>query len=170
MALALAASCLVAIASPAPAQGARILRPSTIADSSRTLQLEPAFAGFRIGEPAPGAIERLGAPLTVDTLGTGFSAPRSYANLATGINLIVTDVEGVGIILVTHREAGPLDSIRVGDLRTTVLARWGPPAAGGEAGGLWLAGDYVVAVSFDEEGRVARLGIGLGQEPIGSAT
>jgi len=146
----------------ASGQRAGILRPSRVADSARTVSVQPALAGFRIGEPAAGAITRLGAPLRVDTLGSGPDAPLSFANLATGITLIVSRDEGVGIILLTSRQAGALDSIRVGDARGSVLARWGPPVAGSKAAGLWFAGAYVITVAFDGSQRVTRLGIGVG--------
>ena len=156
--LSLVIGCALASPLSASAQGARILRPQSVADSARTLQVKPTLAGFRIGEPTTVALKRLGTALKVDTIGSGMV---SYTNLESGINLIATDAEGVGIILLTRREAGALDSIRIGDSRETVLARWGPAAAGGAPSGLWLAGEYIIAVKFDESGHVIQLGMGL---------
>lgn len=154
------ALCLVAAAAGASAQGAGISLPTTIADSSHSLSVQPSLAGFTIGEPAAAAIKRLGTPLQVDTLGGGENVQVSYANASTGITIICVGAQGVGIILVTSRAAGALDGVHVGDTRASVVARWGPPAAGGEDSGVWLAGANVIAVSFDESGKVERLGIG----------
>jgi hypothetical protein len=157
-------SLVCALAAPqlVSAQGARILRPSRIADSSRVVSAQPTLAGFRIGEPTPGALARLGPTLKADTLGSDPDSPVSYTNPTTGVTLYATVADGVGIVMVTRREAGALAGVRVGDSRASVVARWGPPAAGGHVGGLWLAGDYVITLGFDDSGRVARLGIGLG--------
>ncbi len=160
--LALAAFSVLALQARASAQGAAIVRPSQIADSSHPLSIQPALAGFRIGQGISDALARLGKPLKVDTLGSGPDSPVSYANLATGITVVGTTAAGVGVILATSRDAGTLDSVRVGDSRASVLKRWGPPAAGSAEGGLWLDGDYVVAVSFDDGARVKRLVIGVG--------
>jgi hypothetical protein len=154
----------LAAMSPAFAQGARILRPSRIAESAHNVQVQPALAGFRINEPTEGALKRLDGPLKVEKLGGSEDAPVSYTSVGTGITLIASRAEGVGIILVTSRKAGVLDRIRVGDPREKVAARWGPAAAGDKANGLWLAGLYVITVTFDGTGHVARLGIGLGMD------
>lgn len=159
----LAIVCAFAAGSLAFAQGARLLRPSRIAKSAHTLHVQPALAGFRINEPTEGAVKRLGAPLEMEKLGSGPDAPVSYTSAKTGITLIASPDEGVGIILVTSRNAGALDEIRVGDPRGKLLARWGPPAAGDKANALWLAGLYVITVTLDGSGHVVRLGIGLGQ-------
>ena len=157
-----AAFCLLPFPTRAIAQGAGILRPSKIADSSRTLSVQPELAGFHIGEATSQALPLLKGPLKVDTLGSDPSSPVAYANPATGITLYGTATEGIGIIMVTSRAAGDLDGIRVGDSLRAVTARWGPPAAGGAHGGLWLAGDYVVTISCDDGIHVTRLGIGVG--------
>jgi hypothetical protein len=155
--------CSLLITNPGFAQAARIVRPTRISKASHPIEVSPALAGFRIGEPMAEALKKIGSPSKQERLGDSPEAPVSYSNEATGISVIGGDTEGVGIILIVKREAGSLDGIRVGDSRSTVKARWGQPAAGNELGGLWLSGQYVVAVSFDRNGVVTRLGIGLGQ-------
>ena len=142
------------------AQGAAIARPSIVAKSSHSLVVDPSLAGFRLGEPAANAIARLGRPLTKEIIGEGPDAIVSYANNKTGITILLTPNEGVGIILVTNRNAGALDTIRVGDPYESIVARWGPPAAGGASEALWLAGEYIITVKCDDAGHLSRLGIG----------
>ena len=156
----IAGLCSVVIASPVAAQRAFIQRPSIIAPSARTVHVKPILAGFRINESTSTARRRLGAQVVTDSLGSGPDALVSLSNPTTGITVIAGPVDGVGIILVTRRDAGALDGIKVGDRRSAVIARWGPPAAGSESAGLWIAGKWVITVTFDGEGRVARLGIG----------
>jgi hypothetical protein len=145
------------------AQAARIVRPTQISAASHPIEVKPTLAGFRIGEPMQEALKKLGAPVTQERFGDGPEAPASYSNDSKGISVVGSQTEGVGIIMVVTRDAGALDGIRVGDNQSTVKARWGQPAAGGDTSGLWLAGQYVVAVSFDKSGVATRLGIGLGQ-------
>lgn len=148
---------------PGLAQAARIVRPTQISKASHPIKVNPYLAGFRIGEPMAEALKKLGSPAKQEQLGDTPESPISYSNDSTGISVIGGETEGVGIILVVKRGAGPLDGIRVGDSQSVVKAKWGQPAAGNEAGGLWLSGQYVVAISFDKNGVVTRLGIGLGQ-------
>ena len=146
----------------AQAQGAAIVRPSVVAKSSHSLQIDPSLAGFRLGEKTAKALALLGAPLTTEKVNEGPDAIISYTNDKTGITILATKLEGVGIILVTSRDAGALDTVRVGDTHESVVARWGPPAAGDASEALWLAGKYVITVKFDDKGHVSRLGIGYG--------
>jgi hypothetical protein len=64
--------------------------------------------------------------------------------------------------LVTDGKAGALDGVKVGDSYDGVIAKWGTPASGNNLNGLWIAGKYIVTVTFDKKGHVSRLGIGLG--------
>ena len=155
--------CSFLIANPGFAQAARIVRPTQISKASHSIEVNPTLAGFRIGEPMAEALKKIGSLTKQERLGNSPDSPVSYSNDSKGISIIGGETEGVGIILVVKREAGALDGIRVGDNQLAVKERWGPPAAGGEAGGLWLSGQYVVAVSFDKNGVVTRLGVGLGQ-------
>jgi hypothetical protein len=149
------------------AQAAGMLRPNRIAPDSRELTVPTTLAGFRLGEATGPAQARLGTSITADTLGTGPSPVVSLTNRATGIVLFVSRDGGVGVIMVSEREAGDLDGIRVGDTRSTVVAKWGPPAAGGANAGLWLAGTALVSVAFDATGRVTRLGMGTAFDGAG---
>lgn len=149
------------------AQGAGMLRPSQIAPGSRELEVTPALAGFRLGEPSEPAQARLGTPVTIDTLGSGPDAVVSLMNDSTGINLFVSRSQGVGVIMVTRGDAGALDGIRVGDSRAKVVARWGPPAAGGARAGLWSAGTALISAALDDRERVTRLGIGVAFDGAG---
>ena len=147
------------VSSIATAQRAGIVRPSRVAPDSRVLSVTHQLAGLRLNESDSAARAHLGQPLTVGTVGTGSSLV-SLSN-TKGVTAIVGS-DGVGIILVTARNAGDLDGVRVGDSHAAVLERWGPPAAGGASGGLWLGQDIVITVSFDADGHVSRLGIGQG--------
>ena len=155
-----------ALPAPTAAQGAGILRPSVISESSHTLSVPGVLAGYTLGDSTSSAVARLGRSLKIDTISTGSDPLISYANLGKGITLIATNGGGVGIIFLTRPEAGTLDGIRVGDTRATAIARWGPAAAGGKGtgkgGALWLTDENVVAVTFDESGRISQLGIGRG--------
>jgi hypothetical protein len=153
----------IASAAPGLGQAAGIVRPSVVSDSTRQLRLRPVLAGFQVGEKLPGALARLGPPTRVDTLQSQSDPVLSIANQRTGITLIASRHDGVAVVLVSSREAGDLDSIRVGDSRAAVLARWGPPAASSTGGALWLARKYVAGVEYDDEGRVTRLVIGFGR-------
>jgi hypothetical protein len=143
-------------------QGAGILRPSSVSKRSHELSIDPSLAGIRIGDNLKTALKKIGKPLVRETLGNATDAPVSYTNQSTGISVIATNAEGVGVILVTARNAGELDGIRVGDLYKTVAGKWGPPASGNNRNSLWLAGRYVISVTFDGNARVSRLGIGIG--------
>lgn len=153
-------SCAVVLPSAVAAQ---IMRPSRVADSSHVLSVAPKLAGFRVGEPLMAAVARLGRDLKVDTLGGNPDDPLvSYANLATGVTILGTRNAGVGVIMTS---TGQLDQVSIGESRAAVFAHWGPPAAGGRVGALWLDGDYVVSVTFDGAGAVSKLGIGIGFTP-----
>lgn len=124
--------------------------------------MDPSLARIRIGDNIEKALKKIGKPLVKETLGEGTDAPISFKNKSTGINIIATHTEGVGVILITSRTAGVLDGIRIGDSYETVIAKWGVPASSNNRNGLWLAGKYVVTLTFDEKGNVSRLGIGIG--------
>jgi hypothetical protein len=144
------------------AQSAAIVRPSIVSKDSHELSIDPSFAGFRIGENIEKALKKIGKPLVRETLGEANDAPVSYTNKSTGIGIIAARKEGVGVIFVTNRTAGALGGIRIGDSHESVVAKWGVPASGNKRNGLWLAGKYVITITFDEKGRVSRLGIGIG--------
>jgi hypothetical protein len=135
------------------------VRPSTKAARSRELTVPAAFAGFRLGQPLRIAKPLVGLPLKIDTLSSGAVPTVSLSNSKSGITLVGTWSDGVGVVLATTREAGALDGIRVGDNRDAAIARWGPPAASTGQSAIWLARQWVVSASFDDAGRIARLGI-----------
>ncbi len=136
-----------------------IVRPATIAPHTRTLDIVPAFAGFRLGQPLRIARPLLGLPIHVDTLGSGTDHTLSFQNPETGITLLASWTDGVGAILATKRETGALDGVRVGDRRTNAISRWGSPAAGGADTAVWIAGRWLISASFDRNGRITRLGV-----------
>jgi hypothetical protein len=120
----------------------------------------PTLAGFRLYETPADARARLGADATVDTLG-GHSDPAvAYTSAKRGISLVTSRLDGVAIIYVTRREAGVLDSVRVGDSRDRVLARWGQPTSAEGNNALWLVDDWVIVVELGAGDRVVRLGVG----------
>lgn len=154
---------VIAFAPSAVAQRAAILRPTKISKDSSELKLAPSLAGFQIGDSFDSAIARLAGPIKAEILGNGTDSPISCTNADSSISLFGGHGGVVGIIMVSTREAGALDGIRVGDSRDTVMKQWGSPAAGGDKQGLWLAGQYIISVKFDPNGYVSRLGIGFGQ-------
>ena len=159
--LALAGTLAMSGAVPGFAQDAGISRPAVVSDSTRRLRLTPTLAGFRIGEKMADARARLGTATRVDTLRRQSDPVLSVADQSTGITIIGNRASGVAIVLLSSRDAGNLDSIRVGDERAKVLGRWGPPAASSESSALWLAGRYMVGVEFDDVDRVTRLILGF---------
>jgi len=137
-----------------------VTRPATIASNARSLDIAPTLAGFRLGQPLRIARPLVGLPLKVDTLGTGSDSILSFQNSSTGITLLATWTDGVGAILSTRRDAGAVNGVRVGDRRSDVLSRWGPPAATSADAATWIAGPWMITASFDSSGQIVRLGIG----------
>lgn len=137
-----------------------IVRPTVVAPTARPATVVPMFGGFRLGQPLRIARPLIGLPLHVDTLGAGTDQILSFQNSRTGMTLLATWTDGVGAILSTKREAGALDGVRVGDGRADAIARWGQPTAGSAQAALWIAGRWVISASFDQGGRITRLGIG----------
>lgn len=142
------------------AQRVAVVRPSVIAPGSHELKIPGALAGFTIGDAFTAARSHLGGPVRVDTLGGGDDPPVAFANSAKGITLVMANDGGVGAITVRTREAGVLDGIRVGDPKSAVITRWGPPAAGRGAHGLWLDGAALIAVTFGSDSTVTELTLG----------
>jgi hypothetical protein len=120
----------------------------------------PALAGFNLGEEPGAARARLGPDIQVDTLGTGADVALAFTSAKRGISLVTSRADGVAIIYVTNRDAGALDSIRVGDTSDQVLARWGHPSKVDGANALWLVDEWVIVVELGEGNRVVRLGVG----------
>jgi hypothetical protein len=120
----------------------------------------PALAGFRLYETADSARARLGTGVSVDTLGTGADAALAFTNRERGISLVTSRADGVAIIYVSRRDAGMLDSIRVGDTRERVLQRWGNPSQADGSHALWLIDDWVILVELGEGNTVVRMGVG----------
>lgn len=145
------------------AQGASILRPTQISQNAHELTVEPSLAGFQVGESFDTALARLAGPVRTSTLASDTDSPISVTNADASISLFGGLGGTVGIIMVSNRESGALDGIRVGDSRKSVVERWGVPAAGGDKQGLWLAREYIITVQFNPDGYVSRLGIGFGQ-------
>src|SRR3954451_15133941 len=104
----------------------------------------PTLAGFRLHERPDSARARLGADVTVDTLGTSDDAALAYTRRRRGISLVTSRLDGVGIIYVTRRDPVMLDSIRVGDTRERVVRRWGNPPSTDGPNALWLVDDWVI--------------------------
>lgn len=144
---------------PVWAQRAVIVRPSRISPDTRIVHVEPMLAGIRLNATSAAAQEILGANLQIERLGNSPNALLSISNAVNGISVIVGD-DGVGVIFITRRGVGVLDTIQVGDLRTDAVSRWGTPAAAGEHGALWLTDTGIISVSFDANGVINRLGIG----------
>ncbi|MBW8770112.1 MAG: hypothetical protein JF589_10170 [Gemmatimonadetes bacterium] len=120
----------------------------------------PTLAGFRLHERPDSARARLGADVTVDTLGTSDDAALAYTSRRRGISLVTSRLDGVAIIYVTRRDAGMLDSIRVGDTRERVVRRWGNPPSTDGPNALWLVDDWVIVVELGEDKKVVRLAVG----------
>src|SRR5215813_12653233 len=118
----------------------------------------PALAGFKLYEEPAAARARLGNDVTVDTLGDRSDPALAYTSRKRGISLITSRLDGVAIIYVTRRDAGMLDSIRVGDSRERVLARWGQPSRVNGGIALWLVDDWVIHVELGEGNQIIRLG------------
>lgn len=85
----------------------------------------------------------------------------AYNFRAKGISVIYAALDGASIIYLTRRDAGDIGGVRLGDPKTAVLARWGQPTTAGGPNSLYVAGKWVVVVTFDSTGStVARLGVG----------
>jgi hypothetical protein len=120
----------------------------------------PRLAGFALYEKASAAKARLGDGVTVDTLGSGRDAAIVYSSTRKGVSLVTSRLDGVAIIYATRRDAGMLDSVRVGDSRDRVLARWGQPSRADGPNALWVVDDWVIVIELGENNRVVRLGVG----------
>jgi hypothetical protein len=120
----------------------------------------PALAGFKLYEDAAAARARLGSDVTVDTLGDRADPTLAFTSRTRGISLVTSRLDGVAIIYVTRPDAGMLDSIRVGDTRDRVLARWGRPSRVDGSNALWIVDDWIVMVELGEGNRIVRLGVG----------
>jgi hypothetical protein len=120
----------------------------------------PSLAGFYLHEEQTSARAKLGSNVTADTLGDRSDPAIAITSQERGVSLVASRLDGVAIIYVTRRDAGVLDSIRVGDTRDRVLARWGPPSRIDGSNALWLVDDWVVIVELGDGNRIARLGVG----------
>jgi hypothetical protein len=120
----------------------------------------PTLAGFTLYEKPAAARARLGADVTVDTLGSGPDAALSFTSRKRGISFVASKADGVAIIYVTSRDAGMLDSVRVGDSRQRVLARWGEPSAVQGSNAVWMVDEWVIVVQLGEGNEIVRLGLG----------
>ena len=120
----------------------------------------PSLAGLGLFEHPDSARKRLGTPIAGDTLGPGPDASVALTNATSGISVIATKASGVSVIYLLKREAGMLDSTRVGDSRDRVLARWGKPTEAQGNNALWGAGDWIVVILLGPDNSVQRLGVG----------
>jgi hypothetical protein len=119
----------------------------------------PSLAGYRLTDDPAAVRKALGANVTVDTGGTGVNAQHTYTDAARGVQLVMSRSE-LGAIFVTQREAGMLDSIRVGDDRDAVIRRWGPPMRSGGKGAVWMVDNWAIIVELDSTLRVTKMGLG----------
>jgi len=85
----------------------------------------------------------------------------AYNFRSKGVSVIYAPLDGASIIYLTRRDAGDIDGVRPGDLKRDVLARWGQPTTVGGLNSLYVAGNWVVVVTFDStRSSVTRLGVG----------
>jgi hypothetical protein len=119
----------------------------------------PSLAGFRLtGDPAA-ARTVLGPNVTVDTMGTGPNAQYTYTSAERGVQLVMSRSE-LAVIFVTQRDAGMLDSIRVGDDREAVIRRWGPPMRSSGKNAVWMVDNWAILVELNDKLTVTKLGLG----------
>ena len=118
----------------------------------------PAVAGVHLGDTRARLDSLLGAPDSTQNLGPGAYA---FTYARRGLSIVYTLQDGAAIVYLVRRTAGDIGTVRVGDTKQQVLARWGPPSSAQPPNALYQAGSWVVVVVMDTAGHsVARLGLG----------
>jgi hypothetical protein len=77
-----------------------------------------------------------------------------------GLTLVYSEADSLAVIDLNTSAAGDIDSVRVGDMRERVLARWGQPTTVDGGNALWVVGAWVVVVRLGPQNQVAILSLG----------
>jgi hypothetical protein len=118
----------------------------------------PALHGLRLGDSRARLDSLLGAPDNTQQLGEGVVA---YDYPRVGLSVVYSDADGVSIVYAETRDAGSLDSIRVGDPPSAVVRRWGQPTEANGTTALFEARSWIILIEADSTGqRVTRIGVG----------
>jgi len=140
---------LLATAAPSLAQQARFpWRPGDRA---------PAVAGLRLKDSRARIDSLLGSPDTQQAMGSGVV---SLGYRSRGLTLVYSEADSLAVIDLNTSAAGDIDSVRVGDMRERVLARWGQPTTVDGGNALWVVGAWVVVVRLGPQNQVAILSLG----------
>lgn len=118
------------------------------------------MAGLRLGMQLAEATAAVGGPARVDTIRVADEIGFAITNEQRGLSMVAQTTLGVRVVYTVSRATGNLDGLRVGDSRSAVLARWGPPTTVQERSAFWVVDDWVVMLTLDENDIVSQLGIG----------
>ena len=123
----------------------------------------PTLAGVAIGSSREAMLAVLGAPSKVDTLGRDENGAIGMRFASKGVAVVSTTKQGVAIVYVTSHDGGDIDGVHVGDKRSGVFKKWGPPTRSGPTKALWVVGEWVVLVESAPApaDSVTRIGVGF---------
>ncbi len=118
----------------------------------------PAVAGVSLAASRARLDSVLGAPTDSQQIGADGWA---FNFQTRGISVVYTPLDGVAIIYLLRRDVGDIGGVRLGDSKGAVLARWGAPSTTDGPNALYIAGKWVVVITFDGAAtRVVKLGLG----------
>ena len=76
--------------------------------------------------------------------------------------MVYTPRDGAAVIYLLRRDVGDIGGVRMGDSKGAVLGRWGPPSKTDGRNALYVAGTWVVVITFDSA-LTHVVGLGLGR-------
>ena len=118
----------------------------------------PLVAGLHLGNSRERLDSVMGRPTNIQHLGDGADA---LGYDSAGVVVSYARLDGVAIIDLRRRDAGAIDSIRVGDSFQQVLARWGQPTTQEADVRMYIVGWWAIVVRVDQkQGCVQMLSIG----------
>ena len=101
----------------------------------------------------------LGTPSDSQQIGTDGWA---FGFRSRGLSVVYTPLDGAAVIYLLRRDVGDIGGVRLGDSKDAVLGRWGVPSKTDGPNALYVAGTWVVVITFDSAGTHV-VGLGLGR-------
>jgi hypothetical protein len=120
----------------------------------------PSVAGVHLHDKRPQLDAALGTPDQVTDIRPGFQL---LTYTSRGVAVLYPAPSGAETIYLKTAEAGSLGGIKVGDARSTVLSKWGPPTQTQGPNAVYLVGvEWNIVVQYDPSGkRVLQLALGI---------
>jgi hypothetical protein len=121
----------------------------------------PAFAGFTLGQSLDSIRNSFGKKVHVDSAGAKVEARvYTFSTDTRSISVSALRKGGVGVITVRDRTVGAIDGVRVGDVCTDVVKKWGKPTRENPNIGQWIAGRWLVSARCSPKHLVVELTMG----------